>query len=440
VSLYLGAGPALAVEREEDEPEHVERRHEGGDDADDPDEIVAAAEGATQDLVLREEASQREHAGVGKGTDHHRPVGHFQLPTQAAHLAHVLLAAHGVDHRARAEEQQALEEAVGEQVEDAGRPRTRAQGHEHVAELADGAVGDHALDVGLRDRDARRVDRREGTDAHHHQHGGVRVDEKWVGAGDHVHASVDHGRRVNQRADRRGAFHGVGQPHVQRKLGTLTHGAGEQQQANAEHGRAADAGGLGEDRRELQTAKREEHEQHAERKAEVAHAVHQKGLLASLRGCLAREPEGDQQVGAEAHALPGEEHEQVVVRQHQDEHREHEQVEVGEEAVVALVAVHVTDRVVVHDHADRAHHEQHDGRQRVDVETPGDVEAARGDPRESVPIEDRVLVREDMHEQVHAEDPGEGDRGQADHIGTATHEALAEEQRNHEAGERQYGH
>ena len=63
-----------------------------------------------------------------------------------------------------AEEQQRLEERVGDHVEDGRHVRTRADGQEHVAELADGGVREHLLDVVLRDGDRRGEQRGGDTD------------------------------------------------------------------------------------------------------------------------------------------------------------------------------------------------------------------------------------------------------------------------------------
>ena len=61
----------------------------------------------------------------------------------------------------------------------------------------------------------------------HQQHFGR---EHRIEAADQVHAGGDHRGRVDQRADRRGAFHRVGQPDVQRELRALADAAAEDAQ------------------------------------------------------------------------------------------------------------------------------------------------------------------------------------------------------------------
>ena len=62
---------------------------------------------------------------------------------------------HRVDHRAGAEEQQRLEEGVGEEVEHRRAIGADAGGEEHVAELRAGRISDHPLDVVLHRADRR---------------------------------------------------------------------------------------------------------------------------------------------------------------------------------------------------------------------------------------------------------------------------------------------
>ena len=159
---------------------------------------------------------------------------HGQAP-QAAHAEHVVGAEH-VDHRAGAEEEQRLEDAVDHQVHEAGLGRGRAGGGHHVAELRDGGVGEHALDVVLHARHARGQQRGEGADpGHQREHvgrqrksGKARVTRKtpavtmvaaWMSADTGV-----------------GPFHRVGQPDVQRELRRLAHRAEVDQEHDAGQG------------------------------------------------------------------------------------------------------------------------------------------------------------------------------------------------------------
>ena len=91
----------------------------------------------------------------------HRPIGDGNFFAQAAHFRHVLLAAHGVDHAAGGQEEQALEESVGHQVEDARGISAGAAGEEHVAKLRDGGIGENFFDVRLDEADGGRIERRD---------------------------------------------------------------------------------------------------------------------------------------------------------------------------------------------------------------------------------------------------------------------------------------
>ena len=71
-----------------------------------------------------------------------------------------------VDHGARAEEQQRLEEGVRHQVEDARRRTRPSDADEHVAELRDRRIREHLLDVPLPEADRRREERRQRADEH----------------------------------------------------------------------------------------------------------------------------------------------------------------------------------------------------------------------------------------------------------------------------------
>src|SRR2546421_391540 len=79
--------------------------------------------------------------------------------------------------------------------------------------------------------------------------------------------------------------------------------------------------------------RREEEDEHdAEHDAPVADAVRDESLLRSVARLLAVSVVADEKVRAEADALPTDEHQQKIVRQHERQHHEHEEVEVGEEA------------------------------------------------------------------------------------------------------------
>ncbi len=370
----------------EPEAEHVEGGHAGGDEADEPEELadwVGGDEGLVEDLVLGEEAGPRRDAGDGEDAHRHGPEGDGDALAEAAHLAHVLFSTESVDDGARGEEEERLEEGVGQQMEDAGGVGSDSAGEEHVAELRDGGVGEDALDVVLHHADAGGEDCGGGADdGDDAESVGAAVEER-VAARDHVDAGGDHRRRVNERGDRRGAFHRVGEPDVEGNLRGLAGGSEDEQKSDGGEDPAVPLGvdaDRVEDVREVERTEVADDEEHREQETEVADAVDDEGLFAGVGGGVLLEVEADQQVRGETDALPADEQQQEAFGEDQHQHEEHEEVEVGEEAPVALFVRHVADRVDVDEEADAGDDAEHDEREVVDGEGEVDGEAGDGDP------------------------------------------------------------
>ena len=159
---------------------------------------------------------------------------------------------------------------------------------------------------------------------------------------DQVDAGGHHRRRVDQGADRGRALHRVGKPCVQRDLRGLRERADEQQQAAGGDVAAPGANTCGAARKlaeEVERARVAEDEEGAEHEPDVADDVDHERLDAGRGRGRAAVPEADQHVGGGADERPADDQQQEVAREHQQQHREDEEVEVGEEADVAAVAL-----------------------------------------------------------------------------------------------------
>src|SRR5665647_2929585 len=442
------AGPArhrrvlLAEEDDEDQAEGVQGGDEGaGQGAEvEPHAAVDGAQARGDDEVLAVEAGGDERKGrQRRGADGEDPEDGRHLAAQATHPEDVVLVGERLDDHPGAEEEQGLEEGVGHEVEDGRLPAAHAQRQEHVADLADGGVGKHALDVVLRqgaEAGVQQGGRADDGDREAYIRGELVED---VRAGDEVHASGDHGGGVDQRADRRRAGHGVGQPGLQRELRRLGDGAAEEQggRGNGEAGAGRPVrGGTLHQRLDLERVELREQQEEPDDKGRVADARDDERLAPGVDVLNVLLPVRDEQVAAESDALPANVQQQQVVGQHQHEHRGDEQVHVDEEAGEALVALHVLGRVEVDEEADEGDYEDEDEAHGVEVEgdlwlQPGDVEPGPEDLAVGVAGRRRGDERR-RHQQRH--ERREADGAGADHRRAVAAQAPAAEHQHDEAG------
>ena len=141
---------------------------------------------------------------------------------------------------------------------------------------------------------------------------------------------------MNQGRDRRGAFHGVWQPHVQWKLCRFTHCAHKQTDADDTQQQPFGSGqrfsnqtiGLTKNFGVVQGTGVACDQANTQDETKVAHAVHQEGFHVGKHRCRALEPEADQQVGHQAHGFPAEEQLKQVVAHDEHQHGERKQRDV----------------------------------------------------------------------------------------------------------------
>lgn len=199
-----------------------------------------------------------------------------------------------------------------------------------------------------------------------------------MGAGHQVDARGHHGSRMDQSADRGGAGHGVRQPGVEGDLRRLADRTPEQEQGG---GRGQRAGRNRSHRLlDVEGVELPEQQEEADRKRGVPDPGDDEGLLGGEAVLPIPMPESDQQVRAEAHALPAEIEREQAVAQDQNEHGAHEQVQVAEEEAVVGIPAHGLEGIEVDEKADEGDRHQHHQGKLIQVQAQRNTERTHLDP------------------------------------------------------------
>ncbi len=148
---------------------------------------------------------------------------------------------------------------------------------------------------------------------------------------------------------------------------------------------------------EIDAIERPEDQHDRENETEVSDAVDDECFLPGVGRGFSREPEADQQIGAQSDAFPADEHQQVVVREHQREHEEDEQVQVCEVPIEPLLMLHVSSGINMDQEANAGDDQNHQAGQVVEHESELRLEPSGLNPREVVPEDRKLRFRSVQH-------------------------------------------
>src|SRR6266700_1966747 len=139
----------IPKEGHEPQPEHIERGDERGDHSYHPVD-PACLISPPQNLIFTKKPGQRRDSGNCKSRNRHGPKCPRDLRPPTAHLAHVMLATDGMDHRTGCQEQQTFEERMRHEMKYPSGERSNTAGQKHVSKLRNSGIGENFLDVRLR--------------------------------------------------------------------------------------------------------------------------------------------------------------------------------------------------------------------------------------------------------------------------------------------------
>src|SRR5215468_58290 len=135
--------PQWAEEDAENQPERVERRESRAEHSGKPERRMSAFRRPClpDDQVFAEETGRDERQPRERAASSQEcPESDGQRVSQSAHAEDAVLVVYGLDDDAGAQEQERLEERVGEEVEQGGLPRAYSKREEHVTDLADRGI------------------------------------------------------------------------------------------------------------------------------------------------------------------------------------------------------------------------------------------------------------------------------------------------------------
>src|SRR5256886_2623978 len=165
---------------------------------------------------------------------------------------------------------------------------------------------------------------------------------------------------MDQRADGRGALHRIREPGVQRELRGLPDGPAEQEEGDQGEQLGVQQADPWGDLIEPERAELVPDDEDGDEEEDVSHTGHKERLLRGSRRFRLVVPKSDQQIRAEAHDLPENQELQEVVRAYSAEHPRREQTHLGVVARLALLLVHVSERINKNQETEERHEDKQD--------------------------------------------------------------------------------